>query len=86
VIVDGSADVAIDGEHIRELRTGDFFGELAALDWGAGFGYARSATVTATAPLRMLVLAPRDLHDLMRNAPPVARRVQAAARERLRRT
>jgi glutamate/tyrosine decarboxylase-like PLP-dependent enzyme len=86
VIVDGSADVAIDGEHIRELRTGDFFGELAALDWGAGFGYARSATVTATAPLRKLVLAPRDLHDLMRNAPPVARRVQAAARERLRRT
>ena len=86
VIVAGSANVAIDGAHIRELRTGDFFGELAALDWGAGFGYARSATVTATAPLRMLVLSPRDLHELMRTAPPVARRVQAAARERLRRT
>jgi aromatic-L-amino-acid/L-tryptophan decarboxylase len=86
VIVAGEAAVEIDGAHIRDLRAGDFFGELAALDWGAGFGYARSATVTATAPLRMLVLAPRDLHELMRNAPPVARRVQAAARERLRRT
>jgi aromatic-L-amino-acid/L-tryptophan decarboxylase len=86
VIVSGEADVEIDGAHIRGLRAGDFFGELAALDWGAGFGYARSATVTATAPLRMLVLAPRDLHALMRTAPLVARRVQAAARERLRRT
>jgi aromatic-L-amino-acid/L-tryptophan decarboxylase len=86
VIVGGEADVDIDGAHIRELRAGDFFGELAALDWGAGFGYARSATVTATAPLRLLVLAPRDLHELMRNAPLVARRGQAAARERLRRT
>jgi len=86
VIVSGEAAVEIDGAHIRDLRPGDFFGELAALDWGAGFGYARSATVTATAPLRLLVLAPRDLHELMRNAPPIARRVQAAARERLRRT
>jgi selenocysteine lyase/cysteine desulfurase len=86
VIVSGEASVGIDGAHIRDLRAGDFFGELAALDWGAGFGYARSATVTATAPLRALVLAPRDLHALMRAAPPVARRVQAAARERLRRT
>jgi mannose-6-phosphate isomerase-like protein (cupin superfamily) len=86
VIVAGAAAVEIDGAHIRDLRAGDFFGELAALGWGAGFGYARSATVTATAPLRLLVLAPRDLHELMRAAPAVARRVQAAARERLRRT
>src|SRR4051794_26465 len=86
VIVAGEAAVEIDGVRVRDLRAGDFFGELAALDWGAGFGYARSATVTATTALRMLVLAPRDLHELMRTAPPVARRVQAAARERLRRT
>ncbi len=86
VIVEGEAAVQIDGAHVRDLRAGDFFGELAALDWGAGFGYARSATVTATTPLRMLVLAPRQLHELMRTSPPVARRVQAAARERLRRT
>lgn len=57
-----------------------------ALDWGAGYGYARSATVTASEPLRLLVLPPRALHELMRTTPTVARRVQAAARERLRRT
>jgi CRP-like cAMP-binding protein len=64
----------------------EFFGELAALDWGAGFGYARTATVIASTPLRLLVLPPRELRELLRLAPAVAREVQAAARERLRRT
>jgi hypothetical protein len=86
VIVAGVAEVRIGGDHVRDLGAGDFFGELAALDWGAGYGYARSATVTASEPLRLLVLPPRELHDLMRTTPAVARRVQAAARERLRRT
>lgn len=86
VIVSGTASVHIDGEHIRDLVPGDFFGELAALDWGAGYGYARSATVTARTPLRLLVLPPRELRDLMRTAPAVAREIQAAARERLKRT
>jgi aromatic-L-amino-acid/L-tryptophan decarboxylase len=85
VIVEGGAAVDLDGERIRELGPGDFFGELAALDWGAGFGYARSADVTATAPLRLLVLSPRELRTLMRSAPAVAERIEAAARERLRR-
>jgi glutamate/tyrosine decarboxylase-like PLP-dependent enzyme/mannose-6-phosphate isomerase-like protein (cupin superfamily) len=86
VIVSGRASVDIDGDHVRDLYAGEFFGELAALDWGAGFGYARSATVTAVTDLRLLVLPPRELRELMRNAPAVAREVQAAARERLRRT
>ena len=38
------------------LGPGDFFGELAAIDWGAGFGRTRTATVTATEPTRLLVL------------------------------
>ena len=45
--------VVVDGDRARRRSTasrsrgsapGDFFGELAALDWGAGYGYARSAT------------------------------------------
>jgi hypothetical protein len=86
VIVRGTATVHIGGEHVRDLVPGEFFGELAALDWGAGFGYARSATVTARTQLHLLVLPPRELRELMRTAPAVAREVQAAARERLRRT
>jgi CRP-like cAMP-binding protein len=85
VIVAGAATVDIDGARVRDLVAGDFFGELAALDWGAGFGYARLATVTATSRLRLLVLSPRDLRDVMRASPAVAREIEAAARERLRR-
>ncbi|HET6549408.1 MAG TPA: cyclic nucleotide-binding domain-containing protein [Solirubrobacter sp.] len=85
VIVSGRATVHIDGEHVRDLVPGEFFGELAALDWGAGLGSARTATVTARTPLRLLVLPPRELGELLRLAPAAAREVQAAARERLKR-
>jgi hypothetical protein len=38
--------------HLDDIGPGDFFGEIAALDRGASFGYARLATVTATSPMR----------------------------------
>jgi hypothetical protein len=42
--------------------------------------------VKARTELHLLVLPPRELRELLRVAPGVAREVQAAARERLRRT
>lgn len=83
VLLDGSATVERDGRTVRRLGPGDFFGEIAALDWGGGYGYARSATVTASEPLRLLVLAPSHLNLLMTDAPPFAERIERAARERL---
>ena len=68
---------------LAELGRGDFFGELAALDWGAGYGYARLATVTAIDPLRLLVLAPAHLARLMAEVPAVEDIVRSAVRERL---
>ena len=62
---------------------GDFFGELAALDWGAGYGYARLARVTAAEPRRLLVLAPGHLGQLMAEAPAVDEIVRSAVRDRL---
>jgi glutamate/tyrosine decarboxylase-like PLP-dependent enzyme len=41
LIEEGSADVYVADERVRELGPGDFFGELGALDWGAGFSYPR---------------------------------------------
>jgi aromatic-L-amino-acid decarboxylase len=84
-ILAGTVEISGDGEVLRELGPGDFFGELAALDWGAGFGYARTATVTASSPLRLLVLPPAALAELVRRAPSVERRLRATARERLQR-
>jgi glutamate/tyrosine decarboxylase-like PLP-dependent enzyme len=83
VIVEGAVSVTREEEVLAELGPGDFFGELAALDWGAGFGYARLASVSATAPLRLLVLSPALLAQLMRESPGVNRRIQTAVRERL---
>jgi glutamate/tyrosine decarboxylase-like PLP-dependent enzyme len=84
-IVEGNVEIHGGGELLRELGPGDFFGELAALDWGAGFGYARTATVIASSPLRLLVLPPAALGELIRRAPSVERQVRATARERLQR-
>ena len=86
VVLDGAASVTLDGREVRRLRRGDFFGEIAALDWGAGYGYARSATVTATEPMRLMVLGPAHLNRLMAESPGVSRIVQQALRERLSKT
>ena len=83
-ILEGGVEVQTDDGVTGAAGPGEFFGELAALDWGAGFGYARTATVVATAPTRLLVLTPGAFGELVRRAPSVEARVRAVARERLR--
>ena len=85
VIVDGTADVFLEDEHVRSLGPGEFFGELAALDWGAGYGYSRLATIVAGAPLRLLVFQEGTLAELLR-FPDVERQIRAAVQERLARS
>src|SRR5206468_9673686 len=63
VIVDGTADVFVGDDHVRSLGPGEFFGELAALDWGAGYGYSRLATVLAGTVLRADAAAGRRAAD-----------------------
>jgi aromatic-L-amino-acid decarboxylase len=83
VILEGSAAVSIDDEHMRDLGPGEFFGELTALDWGSGFTYPRLATVKATSQLRLLVFPDGSLSELVRRYPSVDRQVRAAVAERL---
>jgi CRP-like cAMP-binding protein len=82
VIEEGTAEVTRDGEKVAELGPGDFFGELAALDWGAGYGYARLATVTATSAMRLAAFAPAHLDVLIRIAPSAAAYIEDALRVR----
>src|SRR5206468_10673963 len=63
VISAGTADVFVGDEHVRSLGPGEFFGELAALDWGAGYGYSRLATVLAGTVLRADAAAGRRAAD-----------------------
>jgi CRP-like cAMP-binding protein len=80
VICDGEMTVTVQGKEIDTLRAGDFFGELALL--GAR---RRAATVTTTAPARVLVLFGDDFARLRNTCPSVAAAVDAAIEQRLRR-
>jgi len=42
LLIDGSAEVTVDGREVGSLKTGDYFGEMSLID-----GSTRSATVTS---------------------------------------
>jgi hypothetical protein len=50
-VIEGEFDVAVSGEHIRTLNSGEFFGEVALLTGGP-----RTATVTAIRPGVLLAI------------------------------
>jgi CRP-like cAMP-binding protein len=72
VILDGNADVVVDGEVVNQLREGDWFGELALLD-----GHPRSATVTSVDELEVAVLGVRMFRTLLREFPDLAAQLLA---------
>ena len=79
VIEDGTADVTRDGATIRTLGPGDFFGEVGVL----GGGERRTATVTATSPMRLIVLTAGRLATIEREMPGVSEQIRAALAERM---
>jgi aromatic-L-amino-acid/L-tryptophan decarboxylase len=85
VIVEGTATVTVDGQQARELGRGDFFGELRALEWGAGYAYPRLASVLASSPLRLLVFPEGVLAQLVERYPALDRVIREAVAERLQR-
>jgi CRP/FNR family cyclic AMP-dependent transcriptional regulator len=78
VIESGSAEVARDGEVINELGPGDFFGEIGLLG-----GERRVASVTATSPMRLVVLTGAQLRAMESRMAPVGERIRAAMAQRL---
>ncbi len=64
---------------------GDFFGELAALDWDAGYGYSRTATVMATSYMRLLVSSSDEPARLVDDVPVIESRIRAAVKRDLQR-
>jgi aromatic-L-amino-acid decarboxylase len=83
LIRSGRVDVLVDGERVAQLGPDEFFGEIAALDWGAGFGYPRIAEVVAAEPLEVLVYPGEKLRELFVIVPTVERTVRAAVEHRL---
>ena len=78
VIEDGAAVVTHDGNTIAELGAGDFFGEIGLIET-----QRRTATVTASTPMRLIVMFEREFKQMEREMPAVADRIRAAIRARL---
>jgi CRP/FNR family transcriptional regulator, cyclic AMP receptor protein len=67
VIEDGNATVSRNGEIVRNLGPGDFFGEVALIDEGP-----RSATVVATTDLRCRGMTAWEFKPFVEEHPEVA--------------
>jgi CRP/FNR family transcriptional regulator, cyclic AMP receptor protein len=81
VIVDGDVSVTKDGNEIRTLGPGDFFGEIALLE-----DTPRTATVTAKTPLRFFVLTRQAFRSMLAHQPELEQKVLTALEERVRAT
>lgn len=77
VIEDGHAEVTHEGERLAELGPGDFFGEVALVD-----DTTRNADVTATTPIKVVVMTATDFRQMKRELPTVCDRISRAVEER----
>ncbi len=84
IVLSGRYDVFIDARLIRTMGPGDHFGELAARDWGGGYGYTRLATVRCAEPGRLLKLTSEDFQWLIDTEPTIKAKIAATLAERLR--
>lgn len=78
VIVDGTAEVFEDGTKIAELGPGDVVGEIGVLKT-----HKRTATVTATTPVKALVLFGPEMTALHETMPEVFTELESLIEERL---
>jgi CRP-like cAMP-binding protein len=77
-LVEGSADVRRKGRKIDTVGGGDFVGEMALVT-----DHLRNATVTATSPVRALVVRKADFRRLVASNPLIAFKVMHSVAERL---
>jgi CRP-like cAMP-binding protein len=79
LILDGTAKVSVRGRTRAKLGPGDVYGEIALLDQGP-----RSATVTATSPVRLLGLTAWVFRGLLQEHPTIAMKMLEVVAGRLR--
>lgn len=79
MIIDGGAVVSRNGRDIAHLGPGQTFGELSLLDRGP-----RSATVTASTDMVLLVLGQREFSGVLDEVPGLAHKLLATMAEKLR--
>jgi CRP-like cAMP-binding protein len=78
VLVEGTVEVTQGGEGIAKLDAGDWFGEIALLTKAT-----RTATVTASSPVRVLVVTDRAFRQVLETTPTIAVKMLERVGERL---
>jgi CRP/FNR family transcriptional regulator, cyclic AMP receptor protein len=79
VILEGTAEVRRNGRKVATLGPGACLGEMALLDHGP-----RTATVTATTDMKVLVLGAREFSAIIDEVPPIAHKLLKALAGRVR--
>ena len=78
VLLRGEAEVTRGGRQINTMKEGDFFGESALVT-----KMPRTATVTATTDVDVLVITERAFDGLLKKQPEIGRAVAEALAERV---
>jgi len=78
VLVEGGAEVRRQNRVVATLGPGDFFGELALL-----LRRPRTATVTLTAPSRLVSISAHNFRPLLASSPAIQLKMLEALAERL---
>jgi CRP/FNR family transcriptional regulator, cyclic AMP receptor protein len=76
--VEGDLHVTREGKALGDLGAGDVVGEMSLVA-----DVPRTATVTATTPVRLLVLTKRGFLELLTQSPSIATKVLQSLGERL---
>ena len=78
ILAEGAATVRRGGRKLADLGPGDWFGEIAILTYKP-----RTATVTATSPVRLLVISDRAFRRVVETTPRIALNVLRSVAARL---
>jgi CRP/FNR family transcriptional regulator, cyclic AMP receptor protein len=78
VLIDGTVKVTKDGKKVAELKGGDWLGEISLLT-----EKPRTATVTATSPVDVLVITDRRFRSVVETMPSIALKVLSRVSDRL---
>ena len=78
VLIEGTARVTKNGKTVGELAAGDWFGEIALLT-----NSPRTATVTATSAVDVLVITDRSFRRTVETMPSIALKILSSVGDRL---